>query len=271
MAILSERHASAHPRIGPYLLARPLTGASLAPRWLALHEADQTSHVAYGLSVCKRNEDKSRFVTATERPFALDNIHILKVEDVVWDSTNRPWVITPYTGDADGVRTLARLLREKHGQMEPLEAERAIEQVLDAVEYAHAARVRHGPIRLEEVLVDRRGCLIIELYGIARVLRGESEWGAELIRDEVRSVVQIGYQLITGLRAEDPLIPAGRLVKRLDPRWESWLHDGLDAAGGFDTAAQAISCLPSRREDEEQRRPMVAVRGVLERFRATRD
>ncbi len=133
------------------------------------------------------------------------------------------------------------------GQLSPDEAERAVTQLLEAVESAHTAGVRHGPIGLAEVLIDRRGSLLVELYGLERAMRGLGAGDAELARDEVRSVVEIGYQLITGLRAEAPLIPADRLVKKLDVLWARWLAHGLDPAGGFETVDEAIAALPSRK------------------------
>ncbi len=59
--------------------------------------------------------------------------HLLRIEEHGIDALGTPWLITPFTGDVDGLRTLARLLREKGGQMEPLEVERTMEQVLRAV------------------------------------------------------------------------------------------------------------------------------------------
>ena len=60
------------------------------------------------------------------------------------------------------------------------------------------------------------------------------------------------------------------LVKKLDPAWERWLDLGLDPSGGFDSAAEALSTLPTRRRATESRQPaLAAVRSVFGRIRAT--
>ena len=150
-------------------------------------------------------------------------------------------------GDVDGITTLRTLLRYKGGEMSPDEAERALLQLLQAVHFVHDLGLHHGPIDMNEIHVDRRGSLYIELYGLSRAIRGAGEANPETIRDEVRSLVEIAYTLITGLRAEEPLIPAGRLVKRLSGAWDEWFDHGLNPAGGFDSASEAMDALPAAR------------------------
>lgn len=263
-------HADDRPLLGPYILTRRLPDCPLAERWLALHEMDQSSHVVYLFPTRHGNSEKRRFLTAVQHAAELEHAHILRIEQYSFDVGGRPWLVTPFTGDADGLLRIERLLRTKGGQMSPQEAERAIMQLLEAVDYAHERGHCHGPIRLDEVIVDRHGSVLIELYELARGLRGLLAAGnAELRRDEVRSVVEIAYTLITGLSAEEPLIPAGRLVRRLDREWDEWLDRGLDPTGGFDSAREAFDALPSMREGREIRRPRVSVRGVLDRFRSS--
>lgn len=252
-------------QVGPYLLTKPLAENGFADRYLALHQVDQSSHVAYRFHVPPAPgpgdwEGRRVLEAALAACRALRQEHLLAVEDVCEDDQGALWAITPFTGDVDGLRTLSKLLREKSGQMHPSEAERAIVQLLEPIAHAHGGqhigggvavrpRVVHGPLTMDEVLVDRHGRLFIEMYGLVRALEMREETvsaaaEAELMRDEVRSVVEIGYQLITGLRAEAPVIPAGRLVKKLDPRLDRWLARGLDVRGGYATAAQALAELP---------------------------
>ncbi len=287
------------PRIGPYILTRdlgptvafggssvlrrehadmPAMVAHAAPsarpqpdRFLALHEDNQTSHVAYRFPPVGGKAEEARLVAAVESAALLDHPHALKIQQFTFDITGQAWVITPFSGDVDGLRSLSRLLREKGGQMSPVEAERAVYQLLEVIALAHGGGALqpppglmldgiaplptvsgvaravpcHGPISMDEVLVDRRGSLLIELYGLARALHASQRPTMESLRDEIRSVVEIGYQLITGLRAEHPLIPAGRLVRRLDAKWDEWLNRGLDPSAGFDTADAAMASLPS--------------------------
>jgi len=262
------------PRLGPYILTRELvptlafglgdlfspTVFSVGPsrlaqpdRYLALHASDSTSHVAYRFPAVPAGIEQRRFQAAAEHAAGLVYPHILRIQQVGLDTLSHPWLITPFTGDVDGLRTLAKLQKEKGGQFEPVEVERATEQLLSAAATAHAAGTPHGALSINEVLVDRHGCVLVELYGLARLLSfpavgagGGGVAGFELVRDEVRSIVEIAYQLITGLRAEEPIIPVGRIVPRLDPRWNAWFQQGLDPTRGFDTAQQALAALPGR-------------------------
>ncbi|MBX3357367.1 MAG: hypothetical protein KF745_02965 [Phycisphaeraceae bacterium] len=258
------------PRLGPYVLTRDLERCDLAERCLALHDVEQTSHLLYRFPTCRDKASQRRFLDAVEQIARVDHAHVLPIEQFAFDIAYRPWLVTPFPGAAGDVLTLARHVREKGGQLSPDEAERAVTQLLEAVESAHAVGVRHGPIGLGDVLIDRRGSLLVELYGLDRAMRGMGPGDAELARDEVRSVVEIGYQLITGLRAEAPLIPADRLVKKLDAHWARWLAHGLDPAGGFETVVEAIAALPSRRRVVEVKPSGVGMRAVLGRFRTVR-
>ncbi len=256
--------------LGPYALTRALEPCAIAQRWLALHGQGNTSHVAYRFASVRGRHDQRRFLSAVEQLASLDEPHLLKIEQVALDQSHTPWVICPFTGDADGVRTLARLLREKGGQLSPFEIEPALTQIFQGVGYAHSRRRCHGPVDLDELLVDRHGRIIIELYGLRRALRGAAGFDPEAARDEVRSVAEVGYQLVTGLRCEEPLIPAGRLVKRLDRRWDAWFDRALDPSGGFSSADDALASLPSVAAIDTQRRGPLAVRGVLELIRPAR-
>ena len=262
------------PRLGPYILTRALPPSALAARWLALHEVDQTSHLVYRFGVCHDKATRRRFLSAVEVVGQLEHAHVLPIQQFAFDVGGRPFIVTRYPGDAAGLLTLGRLLRDKGGQLAPDEAERAVVQLLEAVEHGQKRGVWHGPVQTDEVFVDRHGSLAVELYGLSRLLawgNGAGEMGsdAESVRDEVRAVVEIGYQMITGLRAEAPLIPAGRLVKKLDVAWEAWLAHGLDPSRGFDTPAEAMAALPSRRRSAGGKPSIVTVRGVWDRFRPT--
>jgi len=255
-------------KLGPYMMVKQLATMPLAARWLALHEVHHTSHVVYRFPLCHDSSERRRFLSAVQTACALSHPHIIKVEQYSFDAGNNPWIITPFTGDADGLLTLERLLRAKGGRMHPDEAERSMIQLLGAFEDAHELRQHHGPMSMSEVLVDRHGSLLVELFGMARLLRGLNSGNSELVRDEVRSVVEIGYQLITGLRAEEPIIPAGRLIKKLDPQWDAWFERGLDPAEGFRTPAEAAEALPSSQSIlVESKRGIGPVRTILGRLR----
>lgn len=258
------------PRFGPYVLAKCLPPTALAARFLALHEGTYSSHVVYRFPVCHDKSEKRRFLSAVERCSRLCHPHILRIDHFSLDAGTSGWAITPYTGDVDGLLTLTRLLRDKGGFMPPDEAQRAVIQLLEATSDAHGQGLHHGPLSMDEVLIDRRGSLCIEMYGMTRQLAGLSPGNAELARDEVRSIVEIGYQLITGLRAEEPLIPAGRLVKKLSGMWDRWFERGLDPSAGFDNAEAALACLPSSGSEEPARKGAATVRTMFDRLRFAR-
>lgn len=266
--------------LGPYLLTKPLEANGGAEGYLALHQADHSNHVAYRFAAVYDKPGIRRFVNAVRLCQEIRHEHLLPIEYHTLDAQGHPWIVCPYTGDVDGLRTLRKLLREKSGQLHPFEAERALLQILDASRHAHKQSLVHGPMTLDDVLVDRHGSLLVQFYGLGRMIEHGPEAGiGEVIRDEVRSIVEIGYQLVTGLRAEEPLIPAGRLVKRLDPRWDAWISRGLEATAGFDSAAQALAALPCHLDvgdDEDVFAPgvmggvMGGVRGVISRLRTGR-
>lgn len=251
--------------LGPYRIIRPLEPGKLAARWLAVHDRDQTSHVAHEF-VCRDRAEQRRFLNAFERVSELDHPHIVQVEQFALADGRLAWLLTPYTGNQEGLLTLDALRQAKGGRIPPQETEWAMSQILSAVDYAHGLGHHHGPIGLEEVLVDRRGRVSVDLYGLERRLSGLSTANAELVRDEVRSVVEIGYHLLTGLTAEEPRISVGRLLRRLDPLWDEWFDAGLDALSGFATAAEAAAALPSARRDASRPAP-AGVRTVLGRVR----
>ncbi len=259
-------------RIGPFRLVQRLEPGPNAERWLALNEADESTHVAHRFK-SESDRDLRRLVEAVEKLGALNHPHILPIEHFTLDRASggkapeSGWLVTPYTGTLEGLVTLSVLLSDKGGQMPPAEAERTLIQLLEAVESAHADGFAHGPVAKDEVLVDRRGSLSIELYGLRRLMQGAGAVPvSEVQRDEVRSIVQIGYTLLTGLSDEEPRIRADRLIPRLDRRWDEWFDEGLDAAAGFLSAGEALSGLPGmRREVEVKPGPVRSMLGTFRR------
>ncbi|MBX3363987.1 MAG: hypothetical protein KF866_04410 [Phycisphaeraceae bacterium] len=266
---MSELRAGQY--FGPYRLARPLVSHELAERWLALHVRQQSSHVVYRFAPFADRAESRRFLRAFEKLSEVKSEHLLPAEQVSFDSAFRGWLVTPYTGNQEGLLTLSRLLDLKGGQMGAFEAERAISQVLDAVGNAQSHGLFHGPVKADEILVDRHGALHIDLYGVRRAIRGQGE-GVDLARDEIRGVAVLGYTLLTGLEPGPSLIAPSRVARRLDRAWDDWFEEALDPSGGFVTAAQAREALPtSRRTSERQSLPTTAnpVRVVLNRFRSS--
>lgn len=151
------------------------------------------------------------------------------------------WIVCPYTGSADGLLTLGRLLADKHeGRMELDEARRAAGQLLTALDGSHMRRVPHGAIVMDDVLVDRHGSVQIELLGVGAALSGIETLD---VKGEVRSVVKCVFEMITGVQATGPssVLRAPGLTRP----WRAWLSKGLRFEGGFESAARALATLPS--------------------------
>jgi len=246
---------------GGLTLTRDLGRCAVGDRFLALQDGQQTSHVAYALSPVSSRTDRARIEAMFDSLRSLSHPHLQslqRLEFVPGPEGLTPWLVTPFAGDADGLRSLSRLLRQRGGQMSPLEAEQAVGQILSALAYAHdplrdagpgpRSPVHHGPLSMDEILVDRHGRCVVEMYGVGRRVRGMVNAHPETARDEVLRVCEIAYQLITGLRAEEPLIPATRLVPKLSKAWSQWLSEGLDPSGGFGSAREALDRLPSSLE-----------------------
>ncbi len=253
-------------RVGPYRLVQQLEPGRMAERWLALNEESESTHLAHRFRTGIGRFEQRKLIEGIEKLAPLSHPHILPIEKFTLGHDGSAWIVTPYTGNLEGLVTLANLREEKGGQMSPSETERALVQLLEAAEYAHASGFHHGPLIAEEIMVDRRGSLSVELYGLGRLLTGPALAPAvEVTRDEVRSIVEIGYWLLTGLSADEPRIRADRLMPRLDHRWDEWFNEGLDPMAGFMTAGDALAALPSMRREVELRPG--AVRTVLGRFR----
>lgn len=234
------------PAVGPYNLTRELAAGILGPRWLCLHAQDQTSHVLQRFDGLDPHTDDRRFGEALARAAALRHRHLLPIGEFGSDAAFGCWAVTPFTGDQDGILSLERLLRLKGGSMDPPESRRAMEHLLSGVRAGHEAGLVHGPVGLNGIAVSRGGIAQIEFYSVAELLRPSRKARDELVREEVRSIARIGYQLITGLRVEEPLIPACRVVEGLDPSWDDWFSTGLGIPG-FTTAAHALHALATCR------------------------
>jgi hypothetical protein len=259
---------------GPYRLTRELGVCELARRYLAVHETEQTSHLVYELGPCFDRAERRRLVEAIEPLLDMRHPHVLGIDHFSFVGVgggvgNRPWASAPYPGNQKGLVTLSDLVAEKGGQMDQIETDRLLRQLLEAMDYVHSAGCGWGEIEPRRVLVDRSGRAVAELVGVARRLEGLRGVNAEFIRDEVRAMVALGYKLITGHEPDElMMMPASRLVRKLDRRWDLMFEEGLDAAGGFATAREAIDALPStERVGPERGRDVLTVKTVLGRVR----
>lgn len=225
--------------LGPFALTRRLPSCRIGERFVALHQVSLTSHVVYRFNSGIDGRDA---LAALEAACVLQHRHILKIEHFDLDKSGRPFCVTPFTGDRDGLLSLTRLLRAKSGIMRLAEAKHAADQLLAAIAYAHMQRAWHGPMMMDEVLIDRHGALHVELYGVANTLGHPENDPAEQQRREVQTAMGMLYQLITGLRYEEPFIRPGRVIAGLHRSWDDFFETGLSEPG-FASGAHARSAL----------------------------
>jgi hypothetical protein len=229
-----------------YIFTRDLDETPYGSRHLVLSAEHHTSHLLHRLHKAFpiKPGSRERFERAMDRVQHADHPHILQVEEFGWDvdSGIGPFAVSEYTGDADGVVALERLLTLKGGWLTLEETKRALEQLMEACVCAHAAGLAHGPLTMQQVHIDRRGSLLIELYGLNQQLAPTKSPAG----DEVRSIAAIGYRLATGLLPVRPLIPVEHIVEHVDQTWRDYFHTGMGEPG-FSTAAHALAAVQGLR------------------------
>ncbi len=213
----------------------------LGLRWLARESADTPAKVVYLISF-PGSTPGGGLQGRLDQLLGFRSHHALPIERIEWTNAGGGcWMVTPYTGSADGLLTLGQLLGEKaEGRMDPFEARQAARRLLLALDDSHRHRVAHGPIALDEVLVDRRGGLLIELIGVDAARLGIC---TPDIRSEVRSVARVAHELLSGL----PVGEVERAFRRpagVSRPWMRWLRRGLDPDSGFASASAALAALP---------------------------
>ncbi len=231
---------TASMRVAGLVLRSRIASTRMGHRWLANAGPDAPVKVVYlvegsseGLAeqLCKRLAQ----ISAARIP------HALPIEAIEAAHGGRFWIVCPHTGSADGLLTLGRLVSSKdEGRMEPDEARRTTLQLLLALDHAHMHRIPHGPVVMDEVLVDRRGSVLVELMGVKASIRADV---TPDIREELESVARCAFEMLTGVQAKgDESI---RAAPGLSRSWRTWLSRGLGQRGGFNSAAEALATLPS--------------------------
>lgn len=264
-------------RFGPYRLIRPLEPVTGWERFIALHERDDTDHVVYRHPALRETSERRRLLGVIEPLAAVRHMHLLEVSSYSFDEQDRLCLVTPYTGNQEGLVTLADLVERRSGRLEVTETARCVEHLLEAVVAARAAGLSGGPVEAERTLVDRRGSVHIELYGLPgadRAFRGVCT-GA----DEVRAIGAMAVWLLTGLRQDVAPVAIGRIAGRGARAWEPWLEAATDPMNGFETPVEALLALPGRGHTDRVREVMASVdparpariAEMLRRFRRSSD
>ncbi len=264
-------------RFGPYKLVRPLEPVAGWERFIALHERDDTDHLIYRHPALHEAADRRRLMGAIGPLAAIRHPHLTELSAYSFDEQDRMCLVTAYTGNQEGLVTLADLVERKNGRMEVPEVALCVEQILDAVVAARAAGLSDGPIDPQRIQIDRRGSVRIELYGLPQADRRGAGGGVCADSDEVRAIAEMAVWLLTGLRQDIAPTGIARIAGRAARAWEPWLETALDPVQGFESPDEALEALPTRggRIETTVLTPEVIVApaaasrwaGVLRRFR----
>jgi serine/threonine protein kinase len=241
-------------QISGYRLVRALQRGSCGERCLA-DSADGARVVLHAVRRSLSNHSTAsgsgregkRFLDLIAPIRVLEHAHILPICDAIVDRAGWHWLVTPYVGASEGLMTLDEVRRAKReNRLNVYETRTAVRQIFSAIAAAHARGVVHGGFSAKDLLVDRHGSLMFELYGLRRRLVGDvpplgSPDREALVRAELRSAVEVIYESLTGASPAGSGVPASRVVKKLDRSWDRWFEAGLDERAGFTCPEQALS------------------------------
>lgn len=259
---------------GPFKIIRALGTTRGVERFVVLCNRTDTNRLLYRFPAQPNHAQRRTLFEQMVHLSTLEHPHLLKIESASYDDRGRLCTVSPYTGNHEGLVTLSDLLAQHGGRFTIHEAARAIGHLLSASAYAHEKGVVHDTISPDHILVDRCGSIQIELYAHREDARaGSQAKGGASILDETRSIVEIGYTLLTGLQANAGRIAPTRVLKRLDRNWDTWFDIGLDPIDGFESAEHALRALPTN-DDSAQwlntsgpRLPQVHIGSMIRRFR----
>jgi serine/threonine-protein kinase len=163
---------TAGQRVGPYLLEKRLGSGGMGEVWLATRTdgslnrqiALKLPHIHLFAATVRRRFERERDILA-----ALSHPHIAQLYDAGVDSAQHPYLAMEWV---DGVSIV------EHCRTERLPLERRLAlflQVLEAVGYAHRRLVAHRDLKPSNILVTRDGRVKLLDFGIAKLLRGDTE------------------------------------------------------------------------------------------------
>lgn len=110
-----------------------------------------------------------RFLREAEAASQLDHPHILTIY-AYGEHDGMPYIVMPYMSGG----TLAEYV-QRHGPLSLQEAQRYLEQIGDALDYAHAHGCVHCDVKPANILLDSNGQAALSDFGIVRLMQAEEE------------------------------------------------------------------------------------------------
>jgi serine/threonine protein kinase len=122
---------------------------------------------------------RERFLREARTVAALDHPHIVHIDDFgMEEQTSRAYLVMPFVGG----RTFHDFLKKRR---EPLTLEQIVsylEQVCNALDYAHQRNVVHLDLKPHNLLVHEDGRLLLSDFGLAHLLKQEGLEGGTSLR-----------------------------------------------------------------------------------------
>jgi len=220
-------------QLGNYRLVRRLGAGGFAEVYLGEHRYLKRQVAIKVLLVSLAGDDKEseRFLSEAQTMAALKHPHIIGCLDFGIEH-NIPYIVMDYAPGGT--------LRDLHpeGDLVPLDSVVAsIEQVADALQYAHDQGIMHLDVKPENMLLGEGGDILLSDFGLARFTRSVSKRVTSLIgtisymapeyiqrrpqaASDQYSLAMVAYEWLTGVRpfdGDDERIIAGQQLQTLPP------------------------------------------------------
>jgi len=231
-------------RFGPYKLFRKLNPLGQWERWIALHEQNDTDHVVYRHAQSLDAYERRRILEIVAKVSRPNHPHLLPIDAYSFDETGHLCLVSNYTGNQEGLVPIAHLLARRSGRLEVPEVARCVEHLLEAIAHARTHGVWVETIDPDRVLIDRRGSVLYELYGLVNPRVCENVPGP--VADEIRAIAEIAAWLLTGIEPRVAPVSVTKVAGRQAKAWESWIAAAIDPLGGFERIEDALSAMPTR-------------------------
>jgi serine/threonine protein kinase len=178
-------HSSAHhsanapSQIGAYNILSPLGRGGMGEVWLA-YDTRLGRKVAIKLlpsEFSSQPERVRRFEQEARAASALNHPNIVTIYEI-GEIDNRRFIVTEYV---EGETLRQREAKAPQQRIRLSEALEVASQVAAALQAAHETGITHRDIKPENVMARKDGLVKVLDFGLAKLIRGSGEWGAEKI------------------------------------------------------------------------------------------